>query len=61
MSDYRPGEVSLWFVEAQDGSSVDQCESYDEARTVASDEGGRVLARVYSYDRTEVLDDFTRG
>jgi hypothetical protein len=53
-------EVVVFIAEAADGSAGDECESYDEARTVASDEGGRVLARVYVYDRTEVLDDFAR-
>lgn len=53
--------VVEYVVESGDGSTGDLCESYDEARAVASDEGGRVLARVYVYDRTEVLDDFTRS
>jgi len=53
-------EVIVYVAESADGSSGDECESYDEARTVASDEGGKVLARTYYYSHTEVIDDFSR-
>jgi hypothetical protein len=51
-------EIAEFYVESEDGSTGERCESYDEARSIASEEGGRVLARVYVYDRTEVLDTF---
>lgn len=56
----REAEVVIYVVESADGSGGQECESYDEARGVASDEGGKVLGRVYLYDRTEVYDDFSR-
>lgn len=51
----------MYEVEGEDGSDGQPAESYDEARSIASDEGGRVLARVYYYSHTNVLDDFSRS
>jgi hypothetical protein len=52
--------IHTYVVESRDGDYGEVCESYDEARTVASDDGGKVLKRTYILVGTEVTDDFTR-